>query len=114
MSIPAQQPARTPIPAQLSDNEFTAFMGPVYWDTVEKCLPVPQDVHGKPVLHYTTVSRAFAKWADDGSLWQACLASVQHLAAAKHLDTRVLHDDGTNTVAKKGGMASGIQDTNTR
>ena len=55
-----------------------------------------------------------AKWADDGSLWQAFIASVAHLAAEKQLDLRVLHGDGTNTVAKKGGMALGIRGTNTR
>src|SRR5262245_24459666 len=55
-----------------------------------------------------------AKWADDGSLWQAFVASVRHLAAEKHLDTSVLHGDGTNTVAKKGVMASGTPATNSR
>src|SRR5712691_2737247 len=55
-----------------------------------------------------------AKWADDGSLWQAFIASVAHLSAEKHLDISVLHGDGTNTVAKKGGMASGTRGTNTR
>jgi hypothetical protein len=55
-----------------------------------------------------------AKWADDGSLWQAFVASVRHLAAEKHLDPSVLHGDGTNTVAKKGGMALGTPGTNTR
>ena len=55
-----------------------------------------------------------AKWADDGSLWQAFVASVRHLAAAQQLDTRVLHGDGTNTVAKKGAMALAIRATNTR
>ena len=79
-----------------------------------KCLPIPQDTHGKPAIHYTTVYKVFARWADDGSLWQAFVASVRHLAAAKQLDLRVLHGDGTNTVAKKGGMALGSQDTNTR
>jgi hypothetical protein len=79
-----------------------------------KCLPIPTDGHGKPAIHYTTVYRAFAKWADDGSLWQAFLASVAHLAAEKHLDISVLHGDGTNTVAKKGEMASGTRGTNTR
>jgi hypothetical protein len=63
---------------------------------------------------YPTVYRVFAKWADDGSLWQAFVASVRHLAAEKHLDISVLHGDGTNTVAKKGGMALGIRGTNTR
>jgi hypothetical protein len=79
-----------------------------------KCLPIPQDSNGKPAIHDTTVYKVFAKWADDGSLWQAFLASVRHLATEKHLDLRVLHGDGTNTVAKKGAMASGIRATNTR
>jgi hypothetical protein len=76
--------------------------------------PVPTDAQGKPAIHYTTVYKVFAKWADDGSLWQAFVASVRHLAEAKKLDLRVLHGDGTNTVAKKGGMASAIPATNTR
>jgi hypothetical protein len=79
-----------------------------------KCLPVPTDANGTPAIHYTTVYKVFAKWADDGSLWQAFVASVRHLAAEKQLDLSVLHGDGTNTVAKKGGMASGSRGTNTR
>jgi hypothetical protein len=79
-----------------------------------KCLPIPQDPTGQPVIHYTTVYKVFAKWADDGSLWQAFVASVRHLAAEKHLDISVLHGDGTNTVAKKGAMASATRATNTR
>ena len=79
-----------------------------------KCLPVPTDTNGKPAIHYTTVYRAFAKWADDGSLWQAFVASVRHLAAEQQLDLRVLHGDGTNTVAKTGGMALGSRGINTR
>src|SRR5712691_6593282 len=55
-----------------------------------------------------------AKWADDGSLSQAFIASVRHLAAEKHLNTSVLHGDGTNTVAKKGGMGLATRATNTR
>jgi hypothetical protein len=58
--------------------------------------------------------KVFAKWADDGSLWQAFVASVRHLATEKHLDTSVLHGDGTNTVAKKGAMALATQATSTR
>jgi hypothetical protein len=79
-----------------------------------KCLPVPKDAHGTPVIHYTNVYRAFAKWADDGSLQRAFIASVGHLADAKKLDVSVLHGDGTNTVAKKGGMALAIRATSTR
>jgi hypothetical protein len=79
-----------------------------------KCLPLPKDPEGKPAIHYTNVYRAFAKWANDGSLWQAFVASVRHLAAEKHLDTSVLHGDGTNTVAKKGAMGLATRATNTR
>src|ERR1043166_4146482 len=139
MRTTAKNPDITPIPVQLSESEFTEFIFPhlsmpkrgpkcklgyhrlfnlilsvLYTGMPWKCLPVPTDTNGKPAIHYTTVYRAFAKWVDDGSLWQAFLASVQHLAAAKHLDTSVLHGDGTNTVAKKGGMASGTRGTNTR
>jgi transposase len=139
MSTTAAKPATTPIPVQLSETEFTAVIFPhlsmpkrgpkcklgyhrvfnlILWilDTGMqwKCLPVPQDPNGTPAIHYTTVYKVFARWADDGSLWQAFLASVAHLSTEKHLDLRVLHGDGTNTVAKKGGMALATRGTNTR
>src|SRR6266436_2001313 len=139
MSTTAPKPATTPIPVQLSEPEFEAFILPhlsmpkrgpkcklgyyrvfnlilwlLYTGMQWKCLPIPQDSTGTPVIHYTTVYQVFAKWADDGSLWQAFVASVRHLATEKHLDTSVLHGDGTNTVAKKGGMASAIPATSTK
>jgi transposase len=139
MSTTAAKPATTPIPVQLSDSEFTAFILPhlsmpkrgpkcklgyyrvfnlilwiLYTGMQWKGLPVPKDANGNPAIHYTTVYKVFAKWADDGSLWQAFVASVRHLATEKQLDLSVLHGDGTNTVAKKGGMASGSRGTNTR
>jgi transposase len=139
MSTTAAKPATTSIPVQLSDTEFTAFILPhlsmpkrgpkcklgyyrvfnlilwvLYTGMQWKSLPVPQDAQGKPAIHYTTVYKVFAKWADDGSLWQAFVASVRHLAAEKQLDLSVLHGDGTNTVAKKGGMALGSRGINTR
>jgi len=79
-----------------------------------KCLSVPHDAQGKPAIHYTTIYKVFARWADDGSLWRAFVASVRHLAAEHHLDTRILHGDGTNTVAKKGAMELATPATNTR
>ena len=79
-----------------------------------KSLPVPTDPIGQPAIHYTTVYKVFATWADDGSLWQAFVASVAHLSAEKHLDLSILHGDGTNTVAKQGGMALATPATNTR
>ena len=139
MSTTAPQPATTSIPVQLSEPAFEAFLLPhlsmpkrgpkcklgsyrifnlilrvLYTGMQWKCLPVPTDAHGTPAIHYTTVYKVFAKWADDGSLWQAFVASVRHLAVEQHLDLSVLHGDGTNTVAKKGGMALGSRGINTR
>jgi transposase len=93
---------------------FNLILWVLYTGMQWKCLPMPKDPNGKRAIHYTTVYKAFAKWADDGSLWQAFIASVRHLAAEKHLDTRVLHGDGTNTVAKKGAMGLGTRVTSTR
>jgi transposase len=139
MSTTAAQPVTTPIPVQLSAPEFDAFILPhlsmpkrgpkcklgyyrvfnfilwvLYTGMQWKCLPIPRDSHGKPAIHYTTIYKVFARWADDGSLWQAFVASVRHLAAEKQLDLTVLHGDGTNTVAKKGAMALASRGTNTR
>jgi transposase len=139
MSTTTAQPATTPIPVQLSATEFEAFILPhlsmpkrgpkcklgyhrvfnlilsvLYTGMQWKCLPVPTEPDGKPAIHYTTIYKVFAKWADDGSLWQAFVASVRHLAVEKQLDLSVLHGDGTNTVAKKGAMVSGSRGTNIR
>jgi transposase len=139
MSITTAKPATTPIPIQLSDTEFHEFILPclsmpkrgpkcklgyhrvfnlilwvLYTGMQWKCLPVPKDVHGKPAIHYTNVYRAFAKWSDDGSLQQAFMASVAHLAEEKHLDLRVLHGDGSNTVAKKGATGLATRAISTR
>jgi transposase len=139
MSTTAQNPEITPIPVQLSEPEFTEFIFPhlsmpkrgprctlgyhrlfnlilwvLYTGMPWKCLPMPKGPTGKPELHYTNVYRAFAKWADDGSLQQAFMASVGHLSDEKKLDLRVLHGDGTNTVAKKGAMGLATRATSTR
>ncbi len=139
MSTTAPQPATTPIPVQLSAQEFEAFILPhlsmpkrgpkcklgyhrvfnlilwvLYTGMQWKCVPIPHDPNGKPAIHYTTIYKVFAKWADDGSLWQAFVVSVRHLATAKQLDTSVLHGDGTNTVAKKGAMGLATPATSTR
>ena len=72
-----------------------------------KCLPLPRASDGTALIHYTTIYKVFAKWADDGSLEQAFIASVRHLAEHHQLDLNILHGDGTNTVAKKGGDGIG-------
>jgi transposase len=139
MSSVAKNPETTPIPVQLSEPEFTEFIFPhlslpkrgprckigyhrlfnlilwvLYTGMQWKCLPMPKDATGKPDLHDTSVYRAFAKWADDGSLQQAFTASVAQLSAEKKLDLRVLHGDGTNTVAQKGVMGLATRAISTR
>jgi hypothetical protein len=69
-----------------------------------QCLAVPTEARGNPAIHDTTVDTVFTKRVADGSLWQACIARVAHRADAKHIDTCVLHGDGTNTVATTGAM----------
>ena len=139
MSTTAKNPDIMPIPVQLAEHEFTAFIFPhlsmpkrgpqcklgyhclfnlilwvLYTGMQWKCVPILKGPTGRPEIHYTNVYRAFAKWADDGSLAQAFIASVAHLADEKKLDVRVLHGDGTNTVAKKGAMGLATRATNTR
>jgi transposase len=132
MPILAPESVTTSIPVQLSDTEFQQFilphlsmptrgprcklgyhcvfnliLGVLYTGMQWKCWPVPKDSHDKPAIHYTTVYKVFARWSDDGSLEDAFIASVQHRADQHHLDLSVLHGDGTNTVANKGGDGIG-------
>jgi transposase len=132
MSDMTENPATTPIPVQLSELDFIAFIFPhlsmprrgpkcklgyhrvfnlilwVFYTGMQwKCLPVPLAGDGAAMIHYTIIYKMFAKWSDDGSLDQAFIASVRHLAEQHHLDLRVLHGDGSNTVAKKGGDGIG-------
>ena len=93
MSTTAKNPDITPIPVQLSQYEFTAFIFPhlsmpkrgprckigyhrlfnlilwvLYTGMQWECLPIPKGTTGRSDIHYTNMYRAFAKWADDGSL----------------------------------------------
>src|SRR5262245_46547871 len=139
MSTTAKNPDSMPIPVQLTEPEFKEFIFPhlsmpkrgpkcklgyhrlfnlilwvLYTGMQCKCLPISKDATGKPELQYTNIYRAFAKWADDGSLQQAFTASVRYLADEKKLDLRVLYGDGTNTVAQKGAMGSATRAISTR
>jgi hypothetical protein len=135
----ASLPASTPIPVQLSAPEFEQFILPhlslpkrgpqckigyykpfnyilkvLYTGMQWKELPINAGPEGKAELHYTGVFKLFARWAEDGSLERAFIASVKHLEDAQKLDLSLLHGDGSNTVAKKGGTRSATVVTNTR
>jgi transposase len=140
MSTTAPKPVTTPIPVQLSEHEFTAFILPhlsmprrgpkctlgyhrvfnlilwlLYTGMQWQCLPVPIDTNGNPVIHYTTVYKVFARWADDGPLWQAFVSSVRHLAAEQQLSiSACCMAMGPTPWPKKGGMGLGSRGTNTK
>jgi transposase len=133
------KPGSTAIPVQFSAQEFTTFTLPhlsrpkrgpqckigyhkpfnyllkvLYTGMQWQELPIDTGSEGKAELHYTGVCKLFARWAEEGSLERAFLASVQHLDEAKRLDLSLLHGDGSNTVAKKGARALATVATNTR
>ena len=94
MSTTAPKPATTPIPVQLSEPEFTAFILPH--------LSLPKR-GPKCKVGYHCVFNFILRVLYTGMQWK-CLP----------IDLSVLHGDGTNTVAKKGGMGLGTRGTNTR
>jgi transposase len=86
---------------------FNLILKVLYTGTQWKELPIDKGSNGKPEIHYTVIYKTFAKWSDDGSLKNVFEASVQLLSDKGKLDVSVLHGDGTNTVAKKGGDGIG-------
>jgi len=135
----SQKKEYTTIPEKLSEEEFNKFILPhltlpkrgpkckigyhavfkfiiwvLYTGAQWKMIPIPKDKNGKPIIHYTQIYRNFAKWSDDGSLENAFIASVEHLSDEKKLDLSVLNGDGTNTIAKKGGIKLGILGISTK
>ena len=135
----AALPDSPAIPVQLSAPEFAEFILPhlslpkrgpqckigyhkpfnyilkvLYTGMQWKEVPIAPGPEGKAELHYTGVFKLFARWAEDGSLERAFLASVKHVDAARKLDLSLLHGDGSNTVAKKGARPLATAATNTR
>jgi transposase len=65
-------------------------------------------------IHWSNVYKWHLRWSKDGSYQRLFEASVETLLEEDLLDLSLLHGDGSNTVAKKGDVESGIQGTNTR
>lgn len=137
--VTASKPDYNVIPVQLSAEEFEKFILPhlslpkrgpqckigyhkpfnyilkvLYTGMQWKELPIDKGAEGKAEIHYTGVFKLFARWAEDGSLEHAFMASVKHLDECQRLDPSLLHGDGSNTVAKKGAMKSATAATSTR
>jgi transposase len=139
MSNMIKSPVTTPIPVQLSEPEFVAFIFPhlsmpkrgpkcklgyhrvfnlilwvLYTGMQWKCLPVPSAGDGSAVIHYTTIYKVFARWSDDGSLDQAFIASVQHLAEQITSISASCMAMAPIPSRRKAAMASAIPVINTR
>lgn len=134
-----EKPEYNVIPVQLGKTEFEKFILPhlslpkrgpdckigyhkafnyilkvLYTGVQWKELPIEKGPDGKKEIHYTGIYKLFARWADDGSLETAFIASVKHLSDENKLDLSLLHGDGSNTVAKKGATVLATAGTNTR
>ena len=65
-------------------------------------LPIARDENGQPEIHYSKIYRAFRRFETDGCFEDIFTVSVSLLREKGHLDTSVIHGDGTTTAAKKG------------
>lgn len=72
-----------------------------------KMLPVQNGADGHPEIHYSNVWRKWEQWSRKGSVRVIFEQSVKLLHQKGKLDLSLLHGDGTNTVAKKGGQSIG-------
>lgn len=67
-------------------------------------LPIEKDEFGKPEIHYTRLFRIFQRWLKDRCFDNIFIGSVSELFKHNLLDTKVIHGDGSTTVAKKGAI----------
>lgn len=67
-------------------------------------LPIEKDEFGKPEIHYTRLFRTFQRWLKGGCFDNIFIGSVSELFKHNLLDTKVIHGDGSTTVAKKGAI----------
>jgi len=54
-------------------------------------------------IYWTNIYKWHLRWSRDGSYENLFLGSVDTLNQERKLDLSILHGDGSNTVAKKGG-----------
>jgi len=72
-----------------------------------KMLPVDRGPDGGPEIHYTRVWAKWKQWNEQGCIRAVFLESVRLLKERGRLGLSVLHGDGSNTAAKKGGQCVG-------
>lgn len=65
-------------------------------------------------IHWSNVYKWHNRWSKNGSYQNLFESTVDLLNRKDKLDTSILHGDGSNTVAKKGGTKSATLATSTR
>lgn len=82
---------------------FNYILHVLYTGCQWKSIPIAQDSSGKPEIHFSNIFRAFKKWVHNGVLVKIFEYSVENLHKNNLIDARVIHGDGSTTMAKKGG-----------
>ena len=95
--------SRGPQPKLSLHAIFNYILKLLYLGCQWKELPIATDKDGQPEIHYTRIYRAFRRFETHGCFEAIFVGSVSILHKTGHLDTSVIHGDGTTTAAKKGG-----------
>ena len=82
---------------------FNYILKFLYLGCQRKELPIKENSDGRPEIHYTRIYRAFRRYEAQGCFDAIFAGSVSQLHQKEYLDISVIYDDGTTTVAKKGG-----------
>jgi transposase len=95
--------SRGPQPKLSLHAIFNYILKLLYLGCQWKELPIEKDKDGQPEIHYTRIYAAFRRFEIQGCFDAIFAGSVLQLHQKNLLDIRVIHGDGTTTVAKKGG-----------
>jgi transposase len=95
--------SRGPQPKLSLHTIFNYILKLLYLGCQWKELPIEKNKEGEPEIHYTRIYRAFRRFEIHGCFDAIFAGSVLQLHQKDLLDIRVIHGDGTTTVAKKGG-----------
>jgi len=95
--------SRGPQPKLSLHAVFNYILKLLYLGCQWKELPIEKSKAGQPEIHYTRIYSAFRRYEYQGCFDAIFEGSVLQLHQKEHLDTSVIHGDGTTTAAKKGG-----------
>ncbi len=127
-----QQTANQSIPVYFNEADFNEFILPHLWvgrrgpkpklplyklfhymlhilytGVQWKMLPIEKGPDGTEEIHYTRIWSKWKQWVEYDSIAAIFYQSIELLKEHGILDLSLLHGDGTNSVAKKGGDLTG-------